>query len=179
MMKNIKTGKKYFIGGFLVLILVLGVFVVLRNKEIKIQFDENGRVIVMDKKWYESPIQFAKKLVDLQERLEEMKKLDDFGGATPQETMDAFVEALKKGDTELASRYFVFNKQEQMAKELVVGRENGNLNKLIIFLEKQTFGTEIPRGYYSFEFINENNIVESSTDLSFNENTRVWKIESL
>jgi len=179
MMKNIKTGKKYFIGGFLVLILVLGVFVVLRNKEIKIQFDENGRVIVMDKKWYESPIQFAKKLVDLQERLEEMKKLDDFGGATPQETMNAFVEALKKGDTELASRYFVFNKQEQMAKELMVGKENKILELLIGDLEKEKKEYKLAESHVRYRTFDENNIAEFSFDLIFNEYTDVWKLESL
>jgi len=179
MMKNIKTGKKYFIGGFLVLILVLGVFVVLRNKEIKIQFDENGRVIVMDKKWYEGPIQFAKKVVNLQERLEEMKKLDDFGGATPQETMDAFVEALKKGDTELASRYFVFNKQEQMVKELVAGKERDYSKGLISILEKEKKEYKLLENHVRYRTFDENNIAEFSFDLIFNEYTKVWKIESL
>ena len=178
MMKNIKTGKKYFIGGFLVLILVLGVFVVLRNKEIKIQFDENGRVIVMDKKWYEGPIQFAKKVVNLQERLEEMKKLDDFGRDTPQETMDAFVEALKKGDTELASRYFVFNKQEQIAKELMVGKENGSIEMFLEYMNKIDHGKEYIKGYYEFT-VAENNVAIMSFNLEFNEYTKVWKIESL
>jgi len=179
MMKNIKTGKKYFISGFLVLILVLGVFVVLRNKEIKIQFDENGRVIVMDKKWYEGPIQFAKKVVNLQERLEEMKKLDDFGGATPQETMDAFVEALKKGDTELASRYFVFNKQEQMQIELIRINSEKKLGDMISDLLRAKESGYLSLDKFRYVILNSDGIVALMIDLSFNEYTKVWKIESL
>ncbi len=174
---NFKRGKKYFIGGFLVVLLVIGgVFV--RNKEIEIKFDENGRIIVADKKWYEGPVQFAKKVVDLQERLEEMQKLDDFGGATPEETFNAFVEALKNGDTELASRYFVFNKQEQMAEELAVGRENGSIEIFLEYVDKIDNGKEYMEGYYRFT-VAENKKAVMSFDLEFNEYTKVWKIESL
>ncbi len=31
---------------------------------------------------------------------------DTYGGKTPQETLDLFVDALRKGDVELASKYF-------------------------------------------------------------------------
>ena len=175
---NFKQGKKYFISGFVVVVLVVGVVMVLKNKEIEIKFDENGRMVVPDKKWYEGQMEFAEKVVDLQERLVEMKKLDDFGGATPQETFDAFVEALKKGDTKLASLYFVFNKQEQMAKELEAGKENGNLDFLIGYLEKVDTGKEIRDKLYRFTVIEKETAI-MSFDLEFNEYTKVWKLESL
>ena len=88
MKTDFKKGKRYFIAGSLVVILVVGVIVVLRNKEIEIKFDENGRFVDPEKKWYEGQVQFMKKVVDWQERLVEMKKLDDFGGSTPQETFE-------------------------------------------------------------------------------------------
>jgi len=181
---NFKRGKKYFISGFLVIFLVVGgVFV--RNKEIEIKFDENGRIIVADKKWYEGQVQFAKKLVDLQERLEEMQKLDDFGGATPEETFNAFVVALKEGDTVLASRYFVFNKQKQMAEELAIGKERGNLEDLIKILEKKENGDFYTGRDDKYEFVvigdsgKWDGVVEFSFDLEYNEYTKVWKIKSL
>src|SRR3990167_4021988 len=37
---------------------------------------------------------------------------DTYGGKTPQETLDLFVDALKKGDVELASKYFALNDNE-------------------------------------------------------------------
>ncbi|MEX2053272.1 MAG: hypothetical protein WD898_03545 [Candidatus Paceibacterota bacterium] len=43
---------------------------------------------------------------------------DKFGGKTPEETFDLFIFALEKGDIELASKYFVLNKQESWEKTL-------------------------------------------------------------
>lgn len=44
-------------------------------------------------------------------------QLNDFtGGDTPEETVDLFIDALKKGDYELASKYFVINEQEKWKK---------------------------------------------------------------
>jgi len=177
-MRNIGPRKKYLIGGFLAVLLGIGVVLMLQNRELEIVFDENGVWIVPEKAWFESQVQFNKKLVNLFDRLEEMQAKDNFGGSTPQETFDAFVEALKAGDTELASRYFVFNKQKQMAKELAVGKENGNLDFLINFLENVDIGKEIREGYFRFTVIEDNTAV-MSFDLIFNEETKVWKIDSL
>lgn len=41
---------------------------------------------------------------------------DKIGGNTPEETVDLFIEALKKGDYELASKYFVIDEQEKWRK---------------------------------------------------------------
>lgn len=174
------------------LIFMLGVVVILagscfylQNKEMEVSFNENGSLIVPEKQWYEGQTQYLKKIVALEEKLKEMEAQDNFGGATPQETFSAFVEALKAGDTKLASRYFVFNKQEQMAKELAVGKENGVLDLLIGDLEKATGG-----GFYSgrddkYEFVvigddgDWDGIVEFSYNLVKNLDTKVWKMESL
>lgn len=41
---------------------------------------------------------------------------DKIGGDTPEQTVDLFIEALKKGDYELASKYFVIDEQEKWRK---------------------------------------------------------------
>ena len=82
-------------------------------------------------------------------------RADTYGGKTPQETLDMFVDALKKGDVELASRYFVLNgplsrgewkteiekRKEELERVLkaVVGRELRmiELKKKIKELEKK------------------------------------------
>ena len=177
-MKNVKPRKKYLIGSFLVVLLVVGGIIMLQNRELKVRFDENGVLVIPEKEWFESQTQFNKKLVDLFERLEERQAQDDFGGATPQETFDAFVTALKAGDTELASRYFVFNKQEQMAEELAVGKENGSIEDFLKYVDKIDNGKEYMKGYYRFT-VAEDGVAIMSFDLIFNEDTKVWKIESL
>lgn len=53
-----------------------------------------------------------------QKKLEELYRNDKYGGKTPEETFDMFIAALEKGDVDLASKYFVLNKQEQWRKTL-------------------------------------------------------------
>jgi len=43
---------------------------------------------------------------------------DDNGGATPVETIKLFKSALEKGDLDKASKYFVYDEQEGMLKDL-------------------------------------------------------------
>jgi len=57
---------------------------------------------------------------------------DTYGGKTPEETLDMYIEAVEKGDYELASRYFVVEKQEEWKKELF---EIEKVNKKNVFLE--------------------------------------------
>jgi type II secretory pathway pseudopilin PulG len=54
----------------------------------------------------------------LQSQLEELYRNDKYGGTTPEETFDMFITALEKGDVELASKYFVIDKQENWRQSL-------------------------------------------------------------
>jgi len=51
-------------------------------------------------------------------KYEQKFKDDKYGGKTPEETYTMFLEALKKKDIELASKYFALEKQEQYKKAL-------------------------------------------------------------
>jgi hypothetical protein len=52
---------------------------------------------------------------------------DVYGGTTPQETWSLFVAALEAGDTDLAAKYFVVEKQEKWKDILKKGKESGYL----------------------------------------------------
>jgi hypothetical protein len=54
----------------------------------------------------------------LQSEIEKLYRNDKYGGKTPEETFDMFIAALEKGDIELASKYFVLEKQESWLKTL-------------------------------------------------------------
>ncbi len=43
---------------------------------------------------------------------------DTYGGKTPEETLALFISALKKGDTTLASKYFILDEQAKWKKNL-------------------------------------------------------------
>ncbi|OGZ31562.1 MAG: hypothetical protein A3H02_02540 [Candidatus Niyogibacteria bacterium RIFCSPLOWO2_12_FULL_41_13] len=54
-----------------------------------------------------------------QEETERQKLMaDTYGGKTPQKTLQMFIEAVEKGDYELASRYFILEKQEKELDDL-------------------------------------------------------------
>jgi len=58
-------------------------------------------------------------------REEQRYKNDKYGGKTPEETYAMFLEALKKKDIGLASKYFVLDKQEEYKKALKEIDNNG------------------------------------------------------
>ncbi len=53
-----------------------------------------------------------------QEELYQRQLADTWGGKTPQETLRLYIEAVEKGDYELASKYFVIEKQEEEWRKL-------------------------------------------------------------
>ncbi|MEK7115422.1 MAG: hypothetical protein AAB862_00545, partial [Patescibacteria group bacterium] len=80
--------------------------------------------------------------------LDEVYKKDTYGGATPEETLALFIDALKKGDTDLAAKYFVPEKQKQEAEDLRIGKEKGNLDFLIGYLGKAKLGKKFSENQY-------------------------------
>lgn len=59
---------------------------------------------------------------------------DVIGGNTPEETIDLFIEALKKEDMELASKYFTVEQQKEWYKDFKESKRE-NIEKWIIELE--------------------------------------------
>lgn len=53
---------------------------------------------------------------DILEKQMEAEKNDFYGGDTPEETVDMFIEALKNGDGYAANKYFILNEQEKWNK---------------------------------------------------------------
>ena len=69
----------------------------------------------------------------LQAQWEKPYREDTYGGKTPEETYDMFLDALRKGDTELASKYFIIEKQDDWKKTL---EEYENNNLLVSFVSE-------------------------------------------
>jgi len=62
--------------------------------------------------------EMAQELKRLDTEYYDQKVADKIGGKTPQETLDLYINAVEKGDYELASKYFVVDKQEEELKIL-------------------------------------------------------------
>ena len=116
-------------------------------------------------------------------------RADTYGGKTPQETLDMFVDALKKGDVELASKYFALDTNTKSPDYLTrrkweeglneVSRNGGipniisELGNLPIKARDDKLGTAI------FKSVNSEGVADVLVDMIFNKYSQVWKIESM
>ena len=64
-------------------------------------------------------------------KMEAPYKNDKYGGKTPEETFDLFLDALRKEDVDLASKYFVIPKQDEWKKTLEKYKENNKNNQAL------------------------------------------------
>lgn len=132
---------------------------------------------------------------------ERLLKKDVFGGATPKETYEMFVTALRAGDIELAAKYFVLSKREEKLRQFQELRDKGELQKYIDDLpewgemEEEEFWQEHVRKYLYLVIIKKP--IEFSDPLTgkkemilpgeyknsilfrVNSNANIWKIDIL
>lgn len=114
-------------------------------------------------------------------KINALEKLDTYGGKTPQETWSMFVRALEAGDTDLAAKYFVLDKQEKMKADLAMAKQNGVLKSLL-----EDFKTieheKMQESGKDFSFITrvdpEFNL-PSVYSLHYSTNSNLWKIYEL
>ena len=116
---------------------------------------------------------------------------DTYGGKTPQETLDMFVDALRKEDIELASKYFMLDTDSgsknylshdgdrallELAKtENRLGEISNVLSRAVLSSDQPTWDKALL--FYVVYDQNQNLIADVS--LRFNKYSQVWKIESL
>jgi len=60
----------------------------------------------------EAALQLAERARNLENEIYQKQLADTYGGKTPQETLQMYIDAVEKGDYGLASKYFVVEKQE-------------------------------------------------------------------
>lgn len=138
---------------------------------------------------YQLDIRKADKVVEnFQESLEEPYKNDTYGGKTPEETWAMFLDALKKGDIELASKYYAVG--AGVAGRVPIDgiyskQQDGQLNEWIKELktlesdEQQSLSDD--KRYYFYNYYNEKykQTLSSPVVFDFNSHTKIWKISDL
>ncbi|PIP73997.1 MAG: hypothetical protein COW88_00270 [Candidatus Lloydbacteria bacterium CG22_combo_CG10-13_8_21_14_all_47_15] len=118
-----------------------------------------------------------KEIAEYTENLKEAYRNDTYGGDTPEETLNLFIDALKAGDTALAAKYFIVEKQARMAEELRAGIDSGGVDLFLTSLE----GNRTESGYaedHFFSYEIKGNLA-MTIELVKNPYSPVWKIESL
>ena len=83
---------------------------------------------------------FNQTIQDAAARVREAQMRDTYGGKTPQETLRLYINAVEKGDYELASKYFVAEKQQKELESLV--RSNQKDTAYYVQLLKEALAAE-------------------------------------
>lgn len=109
---------------------------------------------------------------------------DIYGGKTPEETLAMFIEALEKGDIELASRYFVLDdnlSQEKWKEGLRVAQQENRISNIIEIAKKAQKSTNQSGLNTEFEFmiLGQDDLAEYTIFMELNEYSGIWKIKSM
>jgi hypothetical protein len=123
--------------------------------------------------------ELAKNLEQLQKERDLLYKNDLYGGKTPEETFDMYIAALKKGDLELASKYFVIDRQ----KEELSALKNMANRQLREYIDKingmntewkldEQLSSDENRVYWAAQR-------KISIQFNYNKSSGVWKIKLL
>lgn len=106
-------------------------------------------------------------------------KEDVIGGNTPEETIDLFIEALKREDYELASKYFIVEKRKKI-KESLSDKNKLNVIGELDYAKKnwkeESMSTDSVNFWYNTS--KENILMTNEINLAKNSNGK-WKIESM
>lgn len=109
--------------------------------------------------------------------LERRYREDTYGGDTPEETLQLFIDALKKGDVELASRYFVITEQEKAKVDLKEAKGKNTIDQVIKRIELFELSKK-EKDIASFVITDINGVVQYQARLQKN-STNKWKILDL
>jgi len=117
-----------------------------------------------------SGIQHEKDLAARLEAEKQAKMADTFGGKTPAETLQLYIDALKNGDFELASKYFIESKR-QADLDSYKNVKPEDIANIIQLLEKTVQG----KGGYSADGLRYTIDRPLTTDFELYPNG-IWKI---
>ena len=112
-------------------------------------------------------------------KADELKAQDTFGGKTPEETLELYIDALKEGDMELASKYFRLEDQEGELGELSELDED-QISKALKFIDVEDYnifcGSDVEKCEINVFFENENILISRMVKV---EQSELWKLESI
>ena len=171
--------KKFLItiGGFVILTLSIGARFTWEN-----YFSPQAK----QNKIFEQNLQ---KYTSGMEAFEAAMRADTWGGKTPEETLAMFVDALKKGDIDLASKYFMLDTNTQSPDYLTRKKWENGLNDLEnsngisnIVPKLENLPTKViddNSGTAVFKLLNKEGVADTLIDFTFNKYSNIWKIESM
>ena len=128
---------------------------------------------------YKKAVEYDKKLREAEKKEQAMLKADTYGGKTPEETLALFVDALKKKDADLASKYYMPWLQEQARKDMwdyVDNHEESVIDFLNAVRKNIIKRKERVSGVALKIYINSDDKYPYSIEMKENKINHIWKI---
>jgi len=124
------------------------------------------------------------KYLNVQNKYESAMKADTYGGKTPEETLGMFIDALKKGDVELASKYFALREDGSGNREILDELKNKTDEekaKIVVILQNaREYPSDVTnKGDFKFVSKDVGGAIIAYIDMGYNSYSQVWKIENL
>ena len=114
---------------------------------------------------YELSNQLYSLITDVTQRRAVESESDEYGGTLPEETLNLFMDALKKDDLELASKYFLVESRTEWYDHLKSLREAGLLSGVIDDLSRAKKYQSVSKDQVFFTAANVNGEVVAIVDL--------------
>ncbi len=165
--------KKVFLTGALAILVVVGIFYMYRD------WKEARDFVAQDFNTFLEVPRSDREIANYTKFMERTYREDTYGGATPEETLKLFTDALKAGDTDLAAKYFVVEKQIERREIFENWERNNKLGSVINLLEDVDKADYISSNNAQISFLNQSGIVGIIVSFVKNPQTNKWKIESL
>jgi len=165
--------KSYILSGLVVILVASGFFYYEKNKS------EEFRLITDETEMTKFVMTHTQEELDeYYRKVDELKASDTYGGKTPEETLRMYIDALKAGDMELASKYFRLEDQEKELGELVVLKEEDILKYTDLL--KRSYLSKYNDIFKSHELRVVIGEIEASVlKIIKIEQSGLWKLESL
>ena len=129
----------------------------------------------------------TEEFVELYEGWQRQLSEDTYGGKTPQETLNMFIEVLRNEDLELASKYFAPEMDEENPEkmtwqghlEYLQGiKEKGFIGRMADDLEDYDKKNMLSEGRCVFNYHNDDGTLSIQIAIHHSEYSDVWKIEN-
>jgi hypothetical protein len=110
-------------------------------------------------------------------KLENEYRNDIYGGTTPEETLQLFIDALRQKNVQKASLYFSLDKREELSKKLEDVEQSGNLQFMTDYLDRAETPQKLNDENYQVVIPGQDSNALVIINLSLNTLSGRWKIE--
>lgn len=120
-----------------------------------------------------------RKILNEAREREEFEKNDTYGGKTPEETYQLFLQALEEQDIELASKYFVREKQAEIKQRLARIRDDGKWQLMYGDLSGGKTDVEykkVHESWYEVEILNKSGGLVAAFRIEKYHQKPLWKL---